>query len=644
MGNDINSIEETIEVQKIKKDIIYVLSIESKITGSDRIILISNTKAFKRYSFFKIQDEENSNPICKVSTTYSCRKLKDVDNTAIRLAAESCGFDPSDVFYYADVEIEKELVTSISPTAIAIPATEEEMYDYLYTDSKDNLILGEIRGTEENYLSLKKDIYKDVLLMCDNWKLTKQKNLPLLFDFKKLQQHPNIGIFGNSGSGKTFTLKSLVEELIIHNIPTILFDPHNEFDFSGYMDGLPKKFQKNFADSVVVYEAGKDFGIRFTDLSNESFKAFFKNVSTLSDPQELALDELRVSQAESFESFRDRVEKVAQALLKRDIKGSSKESLTPDEKRLIDQYGTKISSPSVVTALNAKLFSFSKRGFFKKDYDNIVNALKNKKTVIIRGEYEMVAPMMGHIISDLWRKRKDFKDGLSSEEIPPMVIALDESHIYAPKFATERKTPLKKPLSDISREGRKYGLFLICATQRISELDSTILSQMSTKIILKTTQEEDKKIIVNTCGLSDYENNLLHLLDSGHGYLISPISKTKTAIAFRARGNYTKPKTTQNVFDELKSIKAADTKENLREYLLNHLPLKQLDFPTIATNYASLSGTLKNQKDIKNELKNLVAEGIVIETGTAFATEYKLANSEFGEVDGKDFEEDTEFS
>ncbi len=623
---------------------IYVISIESKLKGSDRVILINNSKSFKKYAFYKILDEENSNPICKISTTYSCRKLRDIDNVAIFKAAESCNFSPDGVFYYADVEIEKELITSISPTAVAIPATEDEMYDYLYTNSDDNLILGEIRGTEENYSKLTQNKYKNVLYMSKDWKLTAQANLPILFDYKKMQQNPNIGIFGNSGSGKSFTLKTFVEELIIHGIPGILFDPHNEFDFSDFIDGLPNEYKYDFASNVKVFEAGKDFGLRFTDLSNENFKAFMRNVSTLSEPQELAIDEIRVSQAESFETFVNNVEKLASALQKRDAKNGGKVTYTPDEQTLIDRFGNRISSASVVTALNAKLHAFSKRGYFRKDFDCIINAIKNKNVVIVRGEYDMVAPIMAYIIGALWKKRKDFKDGISPEEFPPMVTIIDEAHIYCPKFSNENKTPLKKPLSDIAREGRKYGMFLIIATQRVSELDTTILSQMSTKVILRITQESDKKIIETECGLSEAELNRLHLLETGTGYIVSPILKTKSAMSIKFRSNYTKPKTVINVFDELKTLKAADTKDTFRDFLISALPFKSADFNTLSSNYSSISGTLKSTKEIKAELKKLVDEGIISEVGFGFSVEYSIKNKEVSDANLDDFAEEMDFN
>ena len=57
--------------------------------------------------------------------------------------------------------------------------------------------------------------------MYKNKEITKQTCLPLSLNYKKLQQMPTIGIFGNSGSGKTFALKSMVEEILLKMVVLI---------------------------------------------------------------------------------------------------------------------------------------------------------------------------------------------------------------------------------------------------------------------------------------------------------------------------------------------------------------------------------------------------------------------------------------
>lgn len=574
----------------------------------DKIFLISNEDPFELYQYYKIKDLKNNNPICKVIRPHGINKLKDIDNQTILKNALSYGFNESLNFYWAEVSVEKELSFSIDLNADCFKVEEFDMYDHIYNSDINNcFIIGEIRGTENLYEKIKENTYKDVLMMNNNWMLNKQKCLPLIFDYKKLQQNPNIGIFGNSGSGKTFTLKSIIEEFIKYDIPNIVFDPHNEFDFSSYMDGLPDNLKFNIEDKIKYLYAGNDFSLDFTNLNNEDFKYFIKNTTNLTEPQEFAIDLIR-EKDDTFYSFKRRVEILTNLFIKSEKR--TKEEFNEDEKNLLNKYCTKISNSSILIALNSKLEMFERKNFFNGNYQCIFNFLKDKKTIVIRGELNTVAPMMGLIINDLWRKRKDFVDLKVGETYPPFIISLDESHMYAPKD-NNIKAPLKQSLIDISREGRKYGIFLICATQRISELNSTVLSQMSTKIILKTCQESDKQTIQRECGLSDIENGTLHLLDSGHGYIISPILKTKGAIAFKSRSNYTKPKSMINVFDELLDMKKSNTNDNFKNFILNKLPIKTTDLISISNQYKDLTGEYKDISEIRNLLKNLKDKEII---------------------------------
>lgn len=585
--------------------------------------LLSNHYPFKQYEYFKILDENNNYPICKVVKARSIFKLKDIDNQSILKNACSLGFKEDETFYWGEVVIDKELTLALTPNSNAIKTTEEETYDYLYDeDLEDKFILGEIRGTENVYEELKDDKYKDVLVMFKDKKVTNQNCLPLVLDYKKFQEYPNIGIFGNSGSGKTFTLKSIVEEILIKNLPAIVFDPHNEFDFSDIFPGIPDKFKHDFKDKVEYYTAGIDFGLQFLDLTNEELKMFIQNVSTLTDPQALAIDELR-EDTDSFESFKRRIETLASAMAIYENPKIRDGEMTPEERTLNDKYGKKITNSIVLKSLNTRLSSLERANYFTKGYDNIVNALKDRKVVIIRGEYNLVAPMMSIILNALWIKRKNFKDGIIEEEYPPLITILDEAHIYAPKDYNI-KAPLRNCLISISREGRKYGMFLICATQRISELNVTILSQMSTRIILKTAQKSDKEIIQKECGLSDAENSNLQYLDSGHGYIISPMLKTKSAIAFKSRCNYSKPKSTINVFDELETLKKANTKMNLKEYILLQMPLKKGAYMPIISGYKAYSGEVIDMKKIKLALDELEKEGSI----QLINNEYQTPNCE----------------
>jgi DNA helicase HerA-like ATPase len=76
----------------------------------------------------------------------------------------------------------------------------------------------------------------------------------------------------------------------------------------------------------------------------------------------------------------------------------------------------------------------------------------------------------------------------------PMLLVCEEAHRYAPVDDT-KFTPTRQALSRIAKEGRKYGLSLALVTQRPSELDSTILSQCGTAVVLRLSSERDQEVI-----------------------------------------------------------------------------------------------------------------------------------------------------
>lgn len=76
----------------------------------------------------------------------------------------------------------------------------------------------------------------------------------------------------------------------------------------------------------------------------------------------------------------------------------------------------------------------------------------------------------------------------------PMLLVCEEAHRYAPA-AEQKFVPTRQALSRIAKEGRKYGLSLCLVTQRPSELDSTILSQCGTAVVLRLSSERDQEVI-----------------------------------------------------------------------------------------------------------------------------------------------------
>ncbi len=77
----------------------------------------------------------------------------------------------------------------------------------------------------------------------------------------------------------------------------------------------------------------------------------------------------------------------------------------------------------------------------------------------------------------------------------PMLLVCEEAHRYAPAHHGEAFMPTRHALSRIAKEGRKYGVSLALVSQRPSELDETILSQCSTMIAMRLSNDRDQQVV-----------------------------------------------------------------------------------------------------------------------------------------------------
>lgn len=77
----------------------------------------------------------------------------------------------------------------------------------------------------------------------------------------------------------------------------------------------------------------------------------------------------------------------------------------------------------------------------------------------------------------------------------PVFIVIDEAHNIAPAEAIpEAARPTLETLVRIAMEGRKYGLFLILATQRPARVNSNLLSQCDNLILMKMSNPADVRL------------------------------------------------------------------------------------------------------------------------------------------------------
>ena len=100
------------------------------------------------------------------------------------------------------------------------------------------------------------------------------------------------------------------------------------------------------------------------------------------------------------------------------------------------------------------------------------------------------------------RTKKDPNEKVNNDT--PFLLVYEEAHKYVPKSDLVKFRASKNSIERIAKEGRKYGVTLLLASQRPSELSETIFSQCNNFIAMRLTNPIDqnyvKRLLPDTLG------------------------------------------------------------------------------------------------------------------------------------------------
>jgi DNA helicase HerA-like ATPase len=86
----------------------------------------------------------------------------------------------------------------------------------------------------------------------------------------------------------------------------------------------------------------------------------------------------------------------------------------------------------------------------------------------------------------------------------PILLVYEEAHKYVPNSELSKYRSSKTSIERIAKEGRKYGVTLLLASQRPSEISETIFSQCNNFIAMRLTNPVDqsyvKKLLPDSLG------------------------------------------------------------------------------------------------------------------------------------------------
>lgn len=81
---------------------------------------------------------------------------------------------------------------------------------------------------------------------------------------------------------------------------------------------------------------------------------------------------------------------------------------------------------------------------------------------------------------------------VAEREVSPVLLVCEEAHRYVPNSGEAQYEAAQSAIKRIAKEGRKYGIGLFLVSQRPSEVETTVLSQCNSWVVLRTTNETDR--------------------------------------------------------------------------------------------------------------------------------------------------------
>lgn len=598
------------------------------LTGTSEVYLASNERNFRINEFLLVEDEVK-NYIGEVveANTFNrfmpFEKENDFVDQSVIDSLYKLGYDVNnEVVYLAKLRLLEEAMYPImAGSSVRVPEFDEIKSLIIKSSPKDGLVLGVIKNTDDLYKNADEEL-KNIVYTFENGERKNQKDLPYIFNVSEFSQYPHIGVFGGSGSGKSFALRVIIEELMKKRIPTIVLDPHYEMDFK-------LKTYDEAADYSSLYQSfllGKDVGVDFKDLNVGEFKNLLNAAGAMTDAMDTSVDEV-FKRGESVDAFRLRLSEILEALdrtedaLNMDMQTAelNGDAAEADRIRRLQgyqkTYGRKLNASSL-KGISWRFRRLVQDNVFSNSSEALEAALRSGKLISLKGSTRLLEVYSSYILKKFYYKRRAYMDakllGTNDEDyFPPFIIITDEAHNFAPKAFESASKPI---LKEVAQEGRKYGVFLILATQRITLLDDTITAQLNTKFILRTVRESDISTIKEETDISSDDAKRLPYLTTGDAF-ISEASFGRT-IFTRFRFADTKAIDKANPFLELKG-ETEDRMLAVFEEIKDNLPISDFNLTREAARLEKTVGTMSTE-EFKDILERLVGDGYISKRANPF--------------------------
>ena len=362
-------------------------------------------------------------------------------------------------------------------------------------------------------------------------------------DLERLTER-STGIFGKTGTGKTFLTRLILAGLIHRKkAVTLIFDMHSEYGLQARKEGPGHSFIKGlktlFPDRVVIFSL---------DPASTRRRGASADVEITFSYQDVHVDDIMSLQQE-LNLHSTAVE--AAYLINTKYKHQWLEVLLAqtDLKEFAASLG---AHPESIAALYRKLKRIERFPFFKPSavpynaaVQRAISVIDQMMEYLLRGVnvcvefgnytstfcYLLISNMITRRIhSEYIAQTEKFLGSQNKGDEPTkLMICIEEAHKFLNPAAARQTI-----FGTIAREMRKYYVSLLVVDQRPSGIDQEIISQLGTKIVAQLSDENDVQAVLTGTANASALRSVLSTLDTkkqalvlGHAVAMPVVVQTR---------------------------------------------------------------------------------------------------------------------
>lgn len=379
---------------------------------------------------------------------------------------------------------------------------------------------------------------------------------PVCVDLDRLTERSN-GIFGKTGTGKTFLTRLVLAGLIKNNkAVNVIFDMHSEYGLQARKEGAGKSFVKGlktlFPDKVAIFSLDPESTRRRGGSPDVEVQLSYQSISVediISLQGELNLHPTALE---------------ASYLIAAHYKQDWLQVLLSQGDNLKEFAQSLGAHPESIAALYRKLKRIERLPFFQTASRSTTGGYKDTSVIdqmmeyIDRGisiiiefgnftstfVYLLIANIITRRIHLEYVSKTEYFLGShqAGDEPQKLMITIEEAHKFLNPNAARQTI-----FGTIAREMRKYYVSLLIVDQRPSGIDPEIISQIGTKIVAQLNDEKDINAVLTGINNATSLRTILASLDSkkqalllGHALAMPVVIQTReyNEEFYRAMGSH----------------------------------------------------------------------------------------------------------